>query len=374
MSGDLVKFPVSGPLWTKAAKEAGIGQASIYHTPCESASKMSLPQYLLLRSFWIPNDRVKLRDPKKWGIKRINEAEKWLEDNKDWLIYLQNLSPIITYSAPPPGLGTFAYAWFIHHQVISLPTKYDEGEEDKNVSFSPISGRLRSSDKTRPRGNGSPHSPLSGKGYQTPRDQLDGSDTYYQHDEPNRADGSEGEGAFALQKLTEALGNVVTNEGTSPSQSLHSKPSSPSKSSESEKSEKPGSEHKYSPRSARRAFPKVEDEQIVNGFLIALLASICMYHNGVKLQWSLVRKAFKFGVQDAEQDTVEKPYLFEARTDGHLASWNPGSNDARASAIIVEVKPTSRGYNNRVVHQATAQMAAWIFQEPDAPGTKQPYQ
>ncbi|KAM5458113.1 hypothetical protein MaudCBS49596_000023 [Microsporum audouinii] len=41
--------------------------------------------------------------------------------------------------------------------------------------------------------------------------------------------------------------------------------------------------------------------------------------------------------------------------------------------MIVEVKPTFRGYSNRVVYQATAQMAAWIYNEPDKPGSKQPF-
>ncbi|KAM5434848.1 hypothetical protein McanMca71_007629 [Microsporum canis] len=382
MSIDIVKFPEDRRDWTEFVKQHSLGEASIHSTTCDSASKISTAQYLLLRSFWVIRSKIKSKDPKEWGIKRVNESEKWLNENKDWLAYLQNLSPITTYSAPPPRLGTFAYTWFTHQQVVSLPIKYDEGEaEDKNVSFSPIASRLRSSDKKAPpheeeqssspldkktpsHGEERSSSPLDKKGYRTPPGQVTRSDGLFHHSDFDRAARDS-----TMEDLTRTFSHMKTGEESqkSPSQSLSSK------SDATHKSDSTSNEHKYSPRSARRAFPKVEDEQIVNGFLIALLASICMYHNGVKLQWSPVRKGFKFGKKDAEEGNADKPYLFEARTDGHLASWNPGSKDVKPSAIIVEVKPTSREYNNRVIYQATAQMAAWIFQEPDPPGAKQPY-
>lgn len=342
MASEIVDFPRTRGHWTAMVKENELGEADIYSTPCRSGSKVSVSQYLLIRSVWVPySSSIKSKNLKKWGIKRFRQAGKWLENNNDWLTYLQNLSQIIEYSGPPPGLGAFSYVWFTHHQVVSLPMEYEQGEDqDKNVSYSPISSRLRSADhKTDLHGKEESPTPLGKKGYRTPPDQI----LEYENYSP-----SEG--------LAEGMSELNFDEKTR---------KSPSQASSSDATMSPGS--------ARRAFPKVEDEQIVNSYIIALLASICMYHPDVKLHWSPVRKSFKFGTRAVEPNSGDRPYLFEARTDGHLASWQPGSNGVKSSAVIVEVKPTSKHYNNRIIYQVTAQMASWIYQEPDAPGTKEPY-
>ncbi|DAA72762.1 TPA_exp: Uncharacterized protein A8136_5431 [Trichophyton benhamiae CBS 112371] len=322
-------------------KDNKLGEANIYSTPCESGSKVNISQYLLLRSVWFQHPKSKTKDLEKWGIKEFKQADKWLENNKDWLIYLENLSQITNYTGPPHSLGTFSYVWFAHHQVISLPEQYEQVEDqDKNVSYSPISSRLRSAaHKTNMHGREESPTPLGKKGYQTPPDQITGYGGYSPSEE-----------------LAEGIRNMTVHENSRKSPSDIS-----------------NSDATMSPASARRAFPKVEDEQIVNGYLIAVLASICMYHPDVSLHWSPVRKSFRFGKRDVEPNSGDRPYLFEARTDGHLASRNPGPNDAKPSAVIVEVKPTNRRYNNRVIYQATSQMVSWIYQEPDAPGAKKQY-
>ncbi|EGD96195.1 hypothetical protein TESG_03648 [Trichophyton tonsurans CBS 112818] len=322
-------------------KDNNLGEANIYSTPCGSGSKVNISQYLLLRSVWFQHPKTKDKDVEKWGIKEFKQADKWLGNNGDWSIYLENLSQITNYTGPPRGLGTFSYVWFTHHQVISLPKQYEHVEDqDRNVSYSPISSRLRSAaHKANMNDRDESPTPLGKKGYQTPPDQITGYGNY-----------SPSEG------LAEGINNMTVHEN--------------SKNSPSEIS---NSDATMSPASARRAFPKVEDEQIVNGYLIALLASICMYHPDVSLHWSPVRKSFRFGKRDVEPNSGDEPYLFEARTDGHLASRDPGPNDEKPSAVIVEVKPTNRQYNNRVIYQATSQMVSWIYQEPDAPGAKKQY-
>ncbi|KAK2882533.1 hypothetical protein FQN49_000260 [Arthroderma sp. PD_2] len=349
MSADIIKFPVDRQAWTSLVKKHDLGTASIHQTRCVSASKISETQYLLLRSFWVSSDTGPKKDPKEWGIRRIDEAKKWFDGNGDWQIYIQNLSPKTLYPVPPPGLGTFSYAWLTQRQVTKLPHEYEDEEgEDKNVSFSPIASRLRSSDNRQSLdGRKTPDSPSEAiaqrKGFLQISPSQSSDDSNDEFHAGNKGKGKEKAGDSDMNSVTGGIGNLSVGE-----ESVTSEAQSTSDGSRSI--------YKMSPGSSRRAFPKVEDEQIVNGFLIALLVSICMYNQRQK-----------------SNGDGEKPFLFEARTDGHLAPLTPGRTGVIPSAIIVEVKPTYRRYNNRVIYQATSQMAAWIFEEPDVPGTQQPY-
>ncbi|KAF3491345.1 uncharacterized protein GIQ15_00862 [Arthroderma uncinatum] len=352
-TSDIITFPTSKDGWKADAKKHKLGDASIHHTPCASASKISEAQYLLLRSFWVTAKQDTKRNAKDWGITATSEARRWLDNEDDWRKYLQTLTS--TATTPVPRLGSFSYVHLSRHQVTRLPETFREEEGDKNVSFSPIAGRLRST-KYPPDGRITPDSPLAKKGGHYPPLSQSSDDDYDNNSFKGKAKGKD----KAQGSLTEAFNKFGLEEG-----SVHG--SVKSSSSESQMV----SSFEMSPNSYRKAFPKVEDEQIVNGFLIAFLATLCMHNPDVKLEWSPVRKALKFGKVEAPA-SGEKAFLFEARTDGHLSRPGVGDSDVR-SAMIVEVKPTLRGYNNRVIHQATAQMAAWIYAEADDPSTQQPY-
>ncbi|KAI1938269.1 hypothetical protein LOZ57_006438 [Ophidiomyces ophidiicola] len=106
-------------------------------------------------------------------------------------------------------------------------------------------------------------------------------------------------------------------------------------------------------------FPPVEDEQVVNTALILLLLCICRGYNKIgKLRWSLQRKAFNFKKKSTLMRGKQLySALFQARTDGHLAFED-------RSLAILEVKARTR-LDAMPWKQESAQMAAWIYAEPD---------
>ncbi|OAL73684.1 hypothetical protein A7D00_1712 [Trichophyton violaceum] len=347
-SNDIVEFPRSAVAWRELASKSHVKDESIHSKTCDSASKISKEQYLLLRSYWVEVKR-KATKAEDWGINTVDEASGWLDKFDDWQAYLNNLGsqPIM----PIPRLGSFSYVYMTLCQVIRLPEEYAEEEEDKNVNFSPIASRLRSSDY-----KVSLESPTKAAAERKGLDQSMGTNKFAQ----------------MLQQLSikEGAGDNSSDEDI--------KGKGKAKDDQNESASNAGSDstqaHSWvqmSPNSFRKAFPRVEDEQIVNGFLIAFLAALCMHHPDVKLEWSPVRKGFKFG-RSSDTAGETKAFLFEARTDGHLSEPVLRKTDIR-STVIVEVKPTLRGYNNRVIYQATAQMAAWIYEEPDEPGSQEPY-
>ncbi|EFE40514.1 hypothetical protein TRV_04746 [Trichophyton verrucosum HKI 0517] len=345
-STDIISFPVNKGDWTSAATKCKLKNESIHSKTCNSASKISEEQYLLLRSFWVTRSPGTIES---WGIKTISKATEWLREYDDWQKYLKNLGSQATM--PVPRLGSFSYVCLSRLQVTRLPEEYEEEEEDKNVNFSPIASRLRSSDY-----KVFLESPTKAAAERKGLDQSMGTNKFAQ----------------MLQQLSikEGAGDNSSDEDI--------KGKGKVKDDQDESASITGSDSSHahswvqmSPNSFRKAFPKVEDEQIVNGFLIAFLATLCMHHPEVELEWSPVRKGFKFGKSpDTAGET--KSFLFEARTDGHLSKPVLRKTDIR-STVIVEVKPTLRAYNNRVIYQATAQMAAWIYEEPDEPGSQEPY-
>ena len=109
--------------------------------------------------------------------------------------------------------------------------------------------------------------------------------------------------------------------------------------------------HPLTPTSAAVAgsVSVANDEQIVNTALVLFLKSTTIHHPDVRADWTLHRKIFKFG------------NLFEARTDGYLEKGQSGEVSA-----ILEVKAYIREDNVlQIQMQESAQMAAWIFANPD---------
>ncbi|KAM5458112.1 hypothetical protein MaudCBS49596_000022 [Microsporum audouinii] len=267
-SSDVIEFPSAVKEWKALAKKNKLENASIHHKACDSASKISEEQYLLLRSFWVeaPADN---ENPGTWGIKATQEAAHWLNNEDDWKKYLESLATS-SKTTPAPRLGSFSYVSLARSQVTRLPEEYGEEDEDKNVSFSPISSRLRSSDpKPAPNGEDRPDSPAEDAARrmgisQTPPNMSSDEDienAYFKKGASSK-DGSGGDLTKRLEGIALGKESVDHTTGKSPAISIV----------------------KMSPNSSRKAFPKVEDEQIVNGFLIAFLATICMYHPKVNLE------------------------------------------------------------------------------------------
>jgi hypothetical protein len=106
-------------------------------------------------------------------------------------------------------------------------------------------------------------------------------------------------------------------------------------------------------------YPPTEDEQIVNVALLNFLTAVTITHSDVCLRWCLARKILKFVCNGDNNEEIE----YEARTDGYLR----GDNDSTPYAIV-EVKPYIRSSMPNTRWQETAQMAAWILEDPSSKG------
>lgn len=97
----------------------------------------------------------------------------------------------------------------------------------------------------------------------------------------------------------------------------------------------------------------IGDEQIVNTAAINFLNALFI-HDDRPADWTAHRKQFKFN---------SKSVRFEARTDGHFQV-----HGQERSAAILEVKARTRLHDKgfRIEMQESAQMALWIFQEPNS--------
>jgi uncharacterized protein (DUF2267 family) len=120
-----------------------------------------------------------------------------------------------------------------------------------------------------------------------------------------------------------------------------------------------GEDSSSGPRQVSPAAPGVTrelpvlDEQVVNTAATNFLNALFI-HEQRRADWTLHRKQFKF-----QSDFVK----FEARCDGHLQVHGHDR-----SAAILEVKPRPRYHEGgfRIEMQESAQMALWIYQEPNS--------
>jgi hypothetical protein len=106
-------------------------------------------------------------------------------------------------------------------------------------------------------------------------------------------------------------------------------------------------------------YPPTEDEQIVNAALLNFLTVLTITHDDVCLRWCLARKNLHFACHDEKYGVVK----YQARTDGYLR----GQRHSTAYAIV-EVKPFIRANKPNTRWQETAQMAAWISEDPPTEG------
>ena len=98
----------------------------------------------------------------------------------------------------------------------------------------------------------------------------------------------------------------------------------------------------------------VVDEEIVNISLLLFLQGLVGHCDAARCWWSSHRQPFVFRRQNNKK-------IYESRVDGFLQRWSDSSTRA-----LVEVKPfrRSNATANSIQMQESAQMVAWIRQDP----------
>ncbi|RMD45099.1 hypothetical protein DV735_g44, partial [Chaetothyriales sp. CBS 134920] len=271
-----------------------------------SASKISMPQYLLLRAIFSTKGTTALKSVcKKPGAgEKIVSKEIWSESEN----YLKGLTSWKTYLASITGSphqeGTFALVRY--YQQLTNETRNDPSEEDlmSKVTFSPRPVR-----KT------------TNRYASRPEPETPTRSTKLKEQESSPSD---------LIERVENLDMTPSDNASSPSELGD-----------------------MSPISADMAinYKAIEDEQIVNTALVLFLNAVTLHYTNISSEWTLYRRPFTV-------QKVNRQKVYEARVDGLLRSKG---SQARAQALI-EVKPYVRRNNTRM--QEAAQMAAWIAEDP----------
>lgn len=331
-------LPTKKSAWKSAAEDQGLLDKTIYDIEdYDSGSKIGEYQYLALRSFWVPAEKRKF-NPSEVGIQDVDKADRWLKSRPDWVAYLKNLESA-KGSVLPAELGSFSICSLTRRQIDGVR----EVDDVDKINTTPWSRKLR----TR-------------RTDQSARSRSES---------PSVAVAQRRLAALSIGQGAKAVAVEQVSEGVSATGILDEDYRSLGAESESEpelelQSPQAASDYQPSPRTAARLFPAVEDEQIVNFFLFALLSCLSFHwQDSMKFEWSVLRKAFVFGTGEDS--------CYQARTDGHLFATNSHASTAE-SLVILEVKPTHRTGRTvrKIVYQATAQMAAWIFAEPHVLGPK----
>lgn len=273
----------------------------------KSGSKIEQPQFLALRVIW-KSSRAGEFKPENYGLDpdSLDEHHKLLNGIRGWKEYCKSIA---TGSEEHPDFGRFDLVWDFQKQVEALfPAKSSSAK-----LIGPVGG-MGNRSKPPPQMKTPSRPSRSVKSNKRPRYNFD--------DEPD---------------LDEDVGDQETEEKLTPLKDLILSDASPA-------STKDGQQ-----------FPPADDEQTVNTALILLLKAVCLTSEGLRsAPWALERKAFVLG----------KPKLYEARTDGHLR-YKASDSKVRSLAIL-EVKSGLREELEPRM-QESAQMAAWIYAEPDTP-------
>lgn len=297
-------IPSTAATWLEEAKKANVQKTSIHSLDdLNSGSKLNEKQFLALRAIWKQEKRNKF-SPDSWGLP-IPEARELLAKNKDWKSFLSHVTSRTPTSYTVPKVGTFSSSWDLLQQIRDYPRTAPSATK---VLFSPAGPKTRSRQEQKaPRRD--PYTTPS-----RPQTTIDEAMGDIAIDMPSWEESSDLMGSFMLE--SEANSPVTKEE-------------------------------------AKTLFPPLDDEPTVNACLIVFLNAVCFHHRGLGMHWSMQQKAFNFGSGGS---------VFEARVDGYLRAK---SDRSKRSKVIAEVKPYARADRKDVRFQETAQMAAWIFAEPD---------
>jgi hypothetical protein len=326
--------------WSQFAKEFGVDSIGLYDLEkLKSGSKIEEKQYLTLHVLWNLKT-TDVFDPLDWGINRT-QAKQHLTRNKHWNDYLQKVPHGLIGN---PELGTFDMLWAYQRVVGGLDAI---GPETEKISL-PISSRTRGALKSK-----------------VPNPE----------ETPSKKGGIQNPGPSSIPSTP----TRTTSKQPDPHQDVISGIAGINLDDFSDEPETPDILPITTPFSAVLRgddgefahFLPIDDEQIVNTALILLLQGICLRAPSVeKVEWTLQRKSFDFKktkIVDKKEKAVK---LFQARTDGHLRI---NINGASRSLAILEVKASER-LEARPYMQESAQMAAWIYAEPDVRNDCDDYQ
>lgn len=254
MPDELELIPHSSTRWGRIAAQEGVAGKSIHDVELDSASKIQLPQFLLLRVLWKEIDLKYFRSD-RFGLGQwMEKAIRMLEDYDSWKEYRNKFD------------DTRVEGNFFLAKLFQIEAATARGTDDEvDVIASPISKRTRT--KT--------------------QQNLDPLATPSKSNQP----------ALDQRVLIEGI------EGLS-------LPPSERRLAESPDCEPPSTGRSHGPPELwHEMYPKSEDEQIVNAALVNFLKAITCSFRSVKSDWTMHRKAFK-----AEFTTTQ----YEARTDGYL--------------------------------------------------------
>jgi hypothetical protein len=302
-------LPRSPAEWEKAQR--GLKAENI-HTlgQLDSASEIQKPQFLLLRALWHskPQNEFKTKDWLEEAY--IEDAVSFLDDYSDWKIYLESFSQKIKLEQRPfPSLGAFTLV------------KYSQLEVETTEAENSSANAVVSAVKTRS---------MTVAENATPSKAPPNRSKFLNAEHEGGGGGGGGDDDDDDDDDRDSFQNVNDESYLSPW-------------SAAKKSEQ------------KVLYPPTEDEQIVNAALLSFLTAVTIAHPRVCLRWCLARKVLQF-VCNAENGRASK---YQARTDGYLR----GANRSTAYGIV-EVKPYIRAHVPNTRWQETAQMAAWIWQDP----------
>ncbi|KAM3565399.1 hypothetical protein ARSEF4850_001435 [Beauveria asiatica] len=302
------QLPTTKPLWHKQVEEMGLqGETLFTISRLNSASKIELPQFLMLRALYQPKSRLDLEKlfehgavtEETWSI-----TKKCLGSCQEYMAYLRSIS------SKKEALGPFGMARLYQKRSSEL---ISDSEFRREVDSSKITVQRRvTRSQTRAEQQGSP----------TPKPSEELPPT--------------------MEKLSLNTPEQQSGDGSS----------SPAGGDEPRYLFSPTCGTPIPPSIADKVYRFIEDEQIVNFALILLLDTLVLSCPYVEGFWSPYRSPFS--VRDG---AVE---VYQARVDGVFRRKRdlPGN-------MIAEVKPHSRGTNEMNVNmQESAQMAAWIAEYP----------
>lgn len=311
------KLPRNEKVWVELTAGKSFENKTIhsFESP-DSGSKITLPQFLLLRVLWIKQKAATLSKSSeygRWGIlkEHLETARRHLENLPDWERYKSTFCNNLAWHQKTGylSLGTFSLVRL--YQLNSQNIEKNDNGFTPKLAFSPRKTRSqRSAGGTQ----GNDSIPVT----------------------PTRSQRSN-----LLRDAESALGGLCLDddEATSPERDIHISPFS-----------RPSADLPHNLQS-------ISDEQIVNMALLLYLQALLINFRGIGADWTPERRALIVKNKNGQK-------AYEARVDGFLRYQNDAGNPIMA---IVEVKPCIRDISpstDSIRMQEGAQMAAWICQHP----------
>lgn len=317
----MLKLPTNEKGWVELTAGNNFENKTIhsFESP-DSGSKITLPQFLLLRVLWVKQKAATLSKPSeygRWGISKehLETAQRHLENLPDWERYKSTFCNNLAWHQRTGylSLGTFSLVRL--YQLNSQEIKKNDNGFTPKLEFSP---RKTRGQRSAGRAQENDHIPVT----------------------PTRS-----QKIKPVHDAESALGGLSLDDDdddddiSSPERDIHISPFSP-----------PSADLPHN-------LQNISDEQIVNMALLLYLQALLINFRGIGADWTPERRALFVKNKNGQK-------VYEARVDGFLRYQNDLNNPIMA---IVEVKPCIRDAypsTDPIRIQEAAQMAAWICQHP----------